>query len=228
MENKIYKMYERLYQAYGPQGWWPFLDERGEMLYHKGDYSFPHTASETFEVCLGSILTQNTTFNSVVKSLQNLKGHNALSYEAIKAMDINLLKEAIRPSGYFNQKSRYILAFIEFYESLQGRTPSRDELLSVVGIGEETADSMLLYGYNQLEFKVDAYTKRIMFHLGLIDEKAKYKDVKKLMQEALKDIIDHKEKLRVYQEFHALIVCHAKSHYSKKPYGANCFLKDKI
>lgn len=229
MEKRIFKIYETLYKTYGPQGWWPFLNEKGESVYHKGDYSFPHNDLEIFEVCLGSILTQNTTFASVVKSLDNLKSQDALSVDTIKTMDINSLKEAIRPSGYFNQKSRYILAFIAFYETLKGRIPSREELLSVVGIGEETADSILLYGYKQLEYKVDAYTKRVMVHLGLINEKARYKDIKVFIEKALEAMVnDKKERLRVYQEFHALIVCHAKSHYSKKPYGANCFLKDKI
>ena len=224
MENRIYEIYQKLYQAYGPQGWWPFLDEKGEAIYHKGDYSFPHSSLETFEVCLGSILTQNTTFTSVVKSLQNLKTKKALSPSAIKALDREVLKEAIRPSGYFNQKSRYILAFIAFYEALGGGIPSRDELLSVIGIGEETADSMLLYGYKIKEFKVDTYTKRMLVHLGLIDEKAKYRDIKKLIQEALESVEDQKQSLVVYQEFHALIVCHAKRYYSKKPYGKGCFL----
>lgn len=224
MENKIYEIYQKLYQAYGPQGWWPFLNDSGEPIYHKSDFSFPQTDLQRFEVCVGSILTQNTTFTSVVTSLQNLKAKNVLSPETIQSLPRDDLKEAIRPCGYFNQKSRYILAFIEFYQALKGCTPSRDELLSVVGIGEETADSMLLYAYKKEEFKVDAYTKRILVHLGMIDEKAKYGDVKKLIEDALEDI-DDTQRLIVYQEFHALIVHHAKSFYSKKPYGQDCFLR---
>ena len=223
--NKIYEIYQTLLQAYGPQGWWPFLDDKGHAIYHKNDYSFPKSDLELFEVCLGSILTQNTTFTSVVRSLQNLKDLNAVSPQAIKSLDNDLFKQAIRPSGYHNQKSHYILAFIEFYESLEGRIPTRDGLLAVLGIGEETADSILLYGYRQLEFKVDTYTKRMLLHLGLIDEKAKYKDVKQLMQESLQEIItDEKALLIVYQEYHALIVNHAKRYYSKKPYAKGCFL----
>ena len=218
-------MYKLLYNNYGPQGWWPFINSGG---YHKLDYSFPRTADEVFEVCLGSILTQNTTFTSVVKSLHNLKDKNALTLEAIKKMDIDELKEAIRPSGYFNQKTRYILEFISFYESLNGRVPTRDELLHVVGIGEETADSILLYGYNTAEFKVDAYTKRMLIELGLINEKVKYKDIKKFMQDSLQECIkDEKELVIVYQEYHALIVNHSKEFYSKKPYAQGCFLKEK-
>jgi len=231
--DKIYNIYQKLYAAYGPQGWWPFINYKGVNSskegnsegYHIGEYSFPRSDLECFEVCLGSILTQNTTFTSVVKSLHNLKALNALSPKAIKKLDSDTLKQAIRPSGYHNQKARYLLAFIDFYEALEGRTPTRDELLAVLGIGEETADSILLYGYNQLEFKVDAYTKRILLQLGLIDEKAKYKDVKKLMQESLyNSITDDKTLLIIYQEFHALIVNHAKRYYSKKPYAEGCFL----
>jgi len=141
-------------------------------------------------------------------------------------MECDELKEAIRPSGYFNQKARYILEFIKFYNTLDGKVPERDTLLNVIGVGQETADSMLLYGYNQLEFKVDAYTKRILLALGIIEQKSSYSEVKMLMESSLKECIsDEKELLKVYQEFHALLVEHGKNFYSKKPYGVGCFLK---
>jgi endonuclease-3 related protein len=223
--NKIYNIYKLLYNTYGPQGWWPITG----YGYHKKDYSFPRNSDEIFEVCLGSILTQNTTFTSVVRSLENLHLKNALNIDAIESMDINELKEDIKPSGYFNQKARYILEFSKFYKSLNGAVPTRDALLNVIGIGEETADSMLLYGYNQLEFKVDAYTKRVLLELGLIDEKTKYSDIKTMMQNSLKESVkDKKELIIIYQEFHALIVEHGKKFYSKKPYGEECFLKKKF
>lgn len=222
MTNRIYDMYKILYNTYGPQGWWPIT----LYGYHKKEYSFPRDEREIFEVCLGSILTQNTTFTSVVKSLNNLHIKKALHVEAIDKMPINELKEAIRPSGYYNQKADYILEFIKFYKTLKGKTPSREALLHVKGIGEETADSMLLYGYNKLEYKVDAYTKRLLVHLGFVDDKAKYRNIKSLMQNSLKECIkDEKELLIVYQEMHALIVEHSKRFYSKKPYGEGCFLK---
>jgi len=231
---KVYEIYQTLLKEYGTQGWWPFLDYSGSNAtkcgnqegYHKDDYSFPRNSDEVFEVCLGSILTQNTTFASVVKSLHNLKDINAMNYRAIKELLPEQLKECIKPSGYYNQKSNYILAFIVFYESLNGQTPTREELLAVKGVGEETADSIFLYGYNEPQFKVDAYTKRVLLKLGLIDEKAKYKDVKMLMQNSLKEVTQDKEELRIiYQEYHALIVEHSKRYYSKKPYGIGCFLK---
>lgn len=223
--NKIYRIYKTLYEIYGPQGWWPILGHG----YHKLDYSFPRNQDEIFEVCLGSILTQNTTFTSVVKSLNNLHAKSVLHVTSIEAMDIDELKEAIKPSGYFNQKTRYILEFIKFYKNLDGKVPTRDALLGVIGIGEESADSILLYGYNQLEFKVDAYTKRLLIELGLINANVKYKEIKNLMEISLRECIkDEKELLKTYQEFHALIVAHAKSYYSKKPYGIGCILKEVV
>ncbi len=221
--NKIYKIYKFLFAEYGTQGWWPIAG----YGYHKSEYNFPRNDNEIFEVCIGSILTQNTTFTSVEKSLNNLYAKNALNANAIESMDLKELKEAIRPSGYFNQKARYILEFIKFYKSLNGTTPTREALLNIVGIGEETADSMLLYGYNQLQFKVDAYTKRMLVELDFVDEKAKYDEIKTMMESSLKEFVtDEEELLKTYQEFHALIVAHGKKFYSKKPYGAGCFLKN--
>ncbi len=223
--KKIFTLYELLYETYGAQGWWPLLRSGG---YHKKNYTLPNSNDEVFEVCLGAILTQNTNFNSVVRSLENLHELNALSARGIKKLPLELLKNAIKPSGYFNQKSRYILAFVRFFEKLN-TIPTREELLEVVGIGEETADSILLYAYKQEEFVVDAYTKRIFLHLGIIDEKAGYKDVKSLVESSLQEFVKEEgELLRVYQEFHALLVEHAKRFYSKKPHGYGCPLVNKL
>ncbi len=221
--NKIYNIYKELYTSYGPQGWWPFLDVKDN--YHPLDYNYPKNENQIFEVCLASILTQNRNFTSVVKSLHNLKNENLLNYKKIKKAPIDKIKELIKPSGYQNQKTNYILNYIDFFEKLNGRIPSRNELLAIKGIGPETADSMLLYGFNQREFKIDAYTKRVLVYLKIFDEKAKYHDMKYFMEDELKkEIKDEKELLITYQEFHALIVRHAKVYYSKKPYGNGCFL----
>lgn len=234
MNNKIYTIYNVLYKTYGQQGWWPLINHEGVNVnkngntvgYHVGAYNFPRNALEVFEVCLGAFLTQNTTFTSVVKSLHNLKALDALSPKGIKELDIETFKLAIKPSGYFNQKAKYILGFISFFEALDGKIPTRDALLSVLGVGEETADSILLYGYNEEEFVVDAYTKRMFFSLGLIDEKSQYAEVKKIIQDALEVCIKNKEeRIIIYQEYHALIVNHAKDFYSRKPYGMGCVLQ---
>ncbi|MCX6075321.1 MAG: endonuclease III domain-containing protein [Campylobacterales bacterium] len=215
------KIYKVLHEKYGAQGWWPFTDGG----YHSDDYIFPKNENQIFEICLGVILTQNTTFTSVVKSLNSLSTMNCLDYKAIKKMPLDMLKSAIKPSGYFNQKANYILAFIKFFERLEGGVPTREELLAVKGIGPESADSILLYAYKQPEFVVDAYTKRLLLHAGLIDEKASYLVIKKFMESEIeKELKDRDELLICYQEFHALIVAHAKLFYSKKPYGIGCFL----
>jgi len=230
----IYEIYEILYKEYGPQGWWPFINYKGSNDsklgnsegYHIKDYSFPRNDLEVFEVCLGSILTQNTSFTSVVKSLHNLNDKGALSPNAIKNMPLDELKTCTKPSGYHNQKAKYILEFVSFYENLEGNIPTRQALLNVLGIGQETADSMLLFAYNRPEFKIDAYTKRILIDLGFVDEKAHYKQMKELMQNSLIGSYKNEtEQLILYQEYHALIVNHAKEFYTKKPYGKGSFLK---
>ncbi|MFA6137912.1 MAG: endonuclease III domain-containing protein [Sulfurimonas sp.] len=219
--NTIIQIYKTLYEKYGAQGWWPFIDGG----YHPGEYDFPKNEAQIFEICLGVILTQNTTFVSVVKSLNNLSTMNCLDYKAIKNMPLDMLKSAIKPSGYFNQKANYILVFTEFFERLEGRIPMREELLAVKGIGSESADSILLYAYNQPEFVVDAYTKRLLLHARLIDEKASYHAIKKFMESEIEKELKYRDELVIcYQEFHALIVAHAKLFYSKKPYGTGCFL----
>ncbi|HIC44775.1 MAG TPA: endonuclease III domain-containing protein [Sulfurimonas sp.] len=231
---KIYQIYTSLYLEYGPQGWWPLINYEGkntskfgkQEAYHKQDYSFPRNSLEIFEVCLGSILTQNTSFTSVIQSLHNLNKAGALSPKGIKNMPLETLKTCIKPCGYFNQKAKYILEFIYFFEDLQGQIPNREALLRVLAIGEETADSILLFAYNRPEFKIDAYTKRILLDLELINEKVKYKEMKKLMEDSLEGSYqDEKEQVILYQEFHALLVNHAKEFYSKKPYGEGSFLR---
>ena len=107
----------------------------------------------------------------------------------------------------------YLREITKFYISLEGKIPTRDELLMVKGVGNETADSILLYGYKQPEFVVDAYTKRIFIHQGIIKDKDNYIKIKKLFQSVLTP--DH----IIYNEYHALIVEHAKRYYTKKPYG---------
>jgi len=221
--NKIFKIYNKLYNTYGPQGWWPFMDLK--EYYHKLDYSYPKNENQIFEVCLASILTQNRSFKQVVQSLENLRNADVLDYKKIKNLPIKKLKELIKPSGYSNQKSQYILNFINFFENLNGKIPTRDELLKIKGVGEETADSILLYGFKQPHFKVDAYTKRLLLHNNLINEKTKYIEIKNLFEKELKkEIKDEHELVIVYQEFHALIVCHSKLYYSKQPYGNGCFI----
>ncbi len=199
-------IYAFLLREHGPQGWWPLLSTG----YHRGDYSYPRTGSQRFEICVGAILTQNTAWKNAGKALENLRARGLLSQKKMASAPLASLSRAIRPAGYFNQKARKLKAFARFTAGLRGRAPSRKELLAVWGIGPETADSMLLYAYRRPEFVVDAYTRRIMGNLGLIREGASYDEVKLVFESALSpDAV-------MFQEYHALLVEHAKRHYSKK------------
>lgn len=221
-------LYRKLLSTYGPQGWWPLTavsasgggsqpTKTGSLQgYHPGDYSYPHTDSERFEICVSAVLTQNTAWPNVEKALLRLISTvGELSPATVMALDEEVLKEAIRPAGYYNQKAAYLRAFAAFYQDIDGRIPTRSELLSVKGVGKETADSILLYAYKVPVFVVDAYTKRILCGLDVIEEDAGYDEVQALFHSWLKkDVV-------VYQEFHALLVEHAKRWYAKKPYSKN-------
>jgi endonuclease-3 related protein len=218
MKNNIQLIYKELLKMYGPQGWWPMLDCKGVNPtktgaikgYHPGDYTYPKTEDQKFEICLGSILTQNTAWPNVEKALLNLKKLDAINPKRLLALKDETLKEAIRPAGYFNQKARKLKEFTQFYINLSKRVPTRDELLQIWGIGKETADSMLLFAYKVPIFKIDAYTKRIFLNLKLINPNDEYDEIKQLFESNLeKDFI-------IYQEYHALIVEHAKRYYMKK------------
>jgi len=168
---------------------------------------------------LGAILTQNTSWLQADKALLNLNQLKAIEPELLLKLDDETLKSAIRCAGFLNQKSTYLKKITIFFIELDGKTPSRKELLKVKGVGNETADSILLYAYKQLEFVVDTYTRRIFAHLSLVDEDIKYMELKKLFESNLPQDVP------IYQEYHALLVEHAKRYYSKKPYGVGDPLK---
>ncbi len=219
--NKIKLIYDELLELYGHQGWWPLVGYAGcnptktgcVNGYHPGDYSFPRNEKEKFEIVVGAVLTQNTGWISVEKALSNLNKANALTPKGMQKLSDAKLKELIKPAGYYNQKAKYLRNITSLFLNLAGKTPTRDDVLDVKGIGNETCDSILLYAYKQPEFVVDAYTKRIFVNLGLIKNDAGYMEIKHFFESDLKkDYI-------LFQEYHALIVEHAKRYYSKKPYG---------
>ena len=224
--DKIHAIYTLLMKHYGPQGWWPLLSvdginptKTGSIKgYHPGDYSYPKDDNQRFEICLGAILTQNTSWSNVEKALLKLNRIKAIDPVAIAKLSDGKLRELIRPSGYYNQKAKKVRAFLNFYEGLGGRTPDRDELLALTGIGPETADSILLYAYHVPSFIVDSYTRKIFFKLGLVKSKQDYDSIKAMFEKSLaKDF-------RIYQEYHALIVEHAKRYYVKRGASDDCFL----
>lgn len=227
MDKKVNGLFKDLLSVYGPQGWWPLVDYRGSnptktgsvQGYHPGDYGLPKTTNQVYEICLGSLLTQSVGWPSVEKALTNLKKLNAINPKTLLSMDEDALKKAIKQVGYFNQKARKVKEFTRFFVGLNGRTPTRDELLSVWGVGKETADSILLYAFKVPTFVVDAYTRRIFSHIGLINEKDEYDKIKAIFERNIPP------DLNTYQEYHALIVEHAKRHCKTKPVCDDCPLK---
>jgi len=210
--NKIQEIYEYLLNLYGHQGWWPLVEVKGTNPtktgsisgYHPQDYTYPRNKNQKFEIICGAILTQNTNWPNVEKAIVNINALTKFDPEKLLELDEEILKDAIRPAGYFNQKYKKIKLVTEFFISLDGEIPTRNQLLDIWGIGPETADAILLYAYKQREFVADTYTKRVLLSLGLIQENWGYDDIKRFLENNLKK--DYK----LYQEFHALIVEHAK------------------
>lgn len=214
-------VYERLYKAYGPQGWWPLLREGSDGLKCRYDPENPVkelTHLERFEICTGAILTQNTSWTNAERALVNLAHSGALDPAYIAAMETERVADLIKPSGYYNQKAKKLRNFARFY--LENPPPDRGLFLAQWGLGPETVDDMLLYAYNQPVFVVDVYTIRLFSRLGLCDEGISYHDLQNAIMAGLdKDIL-------TFKEYHALIVRHAKEHCSKKPACAGCPLSD--
>jgi endonuclease-3 related protein len=199
-KEKLLDIYHALLIQFVPQHWWP-----GET---------------PFEVMVGAILTQNTNWTNVEKAIGNLKRAGALAPETIDAMPEARLAELIKPSGYFNIKAKRLKAFIAYFmegyggsiKKMKRRGPSelREELLSVSGIGQETADSIMLYALDMPVFVVDAYTKRIFSRHGFFPPDSDYREVQKFFIDSLpKDV-------KLYNEYHALIVRLAKERCAKK------------
>ncbi|HUU77682.1 MAG TPA: endonuclease [candidate division Zixibacteria bacterium] len=192
------QLFEELLSYYGPQNWWPGVG---------------------FEIAVGAILTQNTSWKNVEIALENLRNIDLLNPENIVACEIDLLKNMIKPSGFFNQKSQYLKNFSKFW--INNSNPSRDELLQIKGIGEETADSILLYLLNKPEFVVDAYTVRISNRIGLGKS-----DSKQYWKEFFEKALD--KDIHLFNEYHALLVIHGKEKCNKKnPNCKECFLNRK-
>ncbi len=175
-------------------GWWPvsWKDER-------------------FEIIVGVVLTQNTSWKNVQKALVNLADEGLDSAEAILECDDEKLKEMIKPAGYYNQKAEYLKNIARFYivHKKQERQPTREELLEIKGIGKESADSILLYGYDIPVFVIDAYTKRVIRCLaskeGMDFTGHSYDEFQDMFHQYFKEL-DVSEKVRVFKEFHGLIV----------------------
>ncbi len=211
--DKVLQVYETLLEKYGFQGWWPILDTKSNSsIYDKNFSKRERTSDEKFEICVGAVLAQNTNWQNAEKALYNLKIKNILSPERLVSVNIKSLAGMIRPSGYYNQKAKKIKEIIKFLESR--KEVNRENLLSIWGVGPETADSILLYAYNKPIFVIDAYTKRIMNRLGF--KESTYDGLQMLFMQNLP------KNVQIYNEYHALLVRLGKEFCKKKPHCKEC------
>lgn len=180
---ELKRLYEKLLEKHGRQNWWP--------------------AESRYEVVVGAVLTQNTNWKNVEKALGNLKKENVLEEKQILEITQERLEELIKPSGFYRQKAERLKLvtkkWIEIKNSSASTEQLRKELLSVKGIGKETADSILLYALNRKIFVIDAYTRRfVKAELGR--EFVEYDDYRSYFESCLPS------DLELYKEYHALIV----------------------
>lgn len=205
--EKIRLSYDLLHEAWGPRGWWP-----GET---------------PFEVCVGAILTQNTNWTNVERAIANLKAAGPLSVERLWTMPPEELEQLIRPAGYYRLKTVRLRNFLALLAESYGGSLERlfelptdrlrAEVLSVSGIGRETADSIVLYAAGRPVFVVDAYTFRVAFRHGIVDQDADYE----LLQDVYSSAMERD--VKVYGEYHALLVEAGKRHCRKQaPKCAGC------
>ena len=230
LESRIAAAIAQMAKTYGPQGWWPVASERRSFTnsrgpreqqgYHPDQFDFPLHAPRALEICAGALLTQNTAWTNVRKALAGLRSKRIVTPERLLSTDIQSLRNTIRPGGYFNQKSRYVRALAEWFvqcdRGLLGATRSREllestrpKLLQVLGVGPETADSILLYAYALPTFVVDAYTRRVFGRLALLEADSSYETLRSLFERALQRP-SVAATVKLWQEAHALIVEHAK------------------
>jgi len=226
LQDFLKKIYNILLEYYGPQGWWPIYGLRkkagfDDLGYHPGNYDVPKEGKAVFQVVVGAILTQNTSWRNVQTALAALEGARATDPESILEIPTEELADLIRASGYYNQKARKLKTVTRFllekgYLS-PPRPPGREELLSLWGIGPETADSILLYGFGQPQFVVDAYTFRLLFRIGICPKREKYDKVSLYFKTTFKDM-----EISCWNECHALIVVHSKKFCRKNPLCNGC------
>ena len=208
--SALLKIFHRLNECYGQQHWWP--------------------ADSPFEVMVGAILTQNTSWNNVEKAIDNLKSANALNVQTMLNIHEKKLAKIIRPSGYFNIKSKRLKNFVIWFDE-EGRFNSlnklddnilRERLLDVNGIGPETADDILLYAFDRPIFVIDTYTRRLLKSMNLIDGAEPYETLRSLFESSLAADVD------LFKEYHALIVRHAKEKCTQQDTCHHCLVESPL
>jgi endonuclease III related protein len=210
VKRDLLKIYNRLYRTFGPRGWWP--------------------GQTPFEVMVGAVLTQNTAWVNVEKAIRNLKRAKALTPARLDSIEILRLSLLIRPTGYFNVKAKRLKSLVGFlFKEYNGdlrrmreeRVDTlRTKLLGVHGIGPETCDSILLYALEKPVFVIDAYTKRIFSRCGAAKEDIPYEELQSIFMEGLP------KSVRLYNEYHALIVQLGKDICRKNPKCGLCRIKE--
>lgn len=207
--KKLLAIYDTLNSYFGDLCWWP-----GESK---------------IEIIIGAILTQNTAWRNVEIAIDRLRCRGLLDQKKLHITEDETLEELVRPSGYYRIKTKRLKAFIHFlFESYEGRLENlfngdvdalRDQLLQVKGIGEETADSIILYAADKPIFVVDAYTRRILERHALIDKDAKYGTIQKYFMDHLP------QDVYLFKQYHALIVNTGKTFCLKTPRCKECPLQ---
>jgi len=204
----ILSCYKELYKAFGKQNWWPIQGIK----------------NPEFEIIIGTILTQNTAWRNAEKAIVNLCSNDLIDIDVIKGISLNKLSRLIKPAGYYNQKAerlKILAKHLSDYPSVKvffnrPLDELRKELLSITGIGPETADSILLYAGNKPSFVIDAYTRRIFSRVGICEQDIDYHDLQKIFIDSLKSDI------QLFKEYHALIVECAKLFCKKKAQCKSC------
>ena len=206
LPDKLLDIYDRLLAAYGPQGWWP------------GD--------SPFEVIVGAILTQSAAWPNVEKALANLRAAAVLTPQGLMRIPEGELARLVHPAGYYNAKARKLKAFTSMLFGRFGGDLDallslplpelRQLLLGTYGIGPETADSIILYAAGQPVFVIDAYTRRVFSRLGVEPQSDSYPSWQSLFADKLSP------DTALFNQYHALIVRHAKSTCRKLPLCSTC------
>lgn len=210
ISQELQNIYHQLLDTYGPQHWWP--------------------AEEPFEVMVGAILTQSVAWSNVEKAMANLKAARALSPQRLRQFSLSELASLIRPCIYYNVKARKLKSLAQWLgeycqDNLDklfatGADQLRGQLLSIWGIGEETADSIMLYAANKPVFVIDAYTRRIINRLGLMPDGNSYATCQSFFMDNLPADVT------LFNEYHALLVCLGKNVCRKQPLCRQCCLQD--
>jgi endonuclease-3 related protein len=209
MQERLCEVYQLLLDFFGPQHWWP-----GETR---------------FEIMVGAILTQNTSWSNVAKAIANLQAAGCLEPDRLHALDANELETLIRPAGYFRLKAKRLRNFTQWlfddYEGSLERLDEidthrlREELLGISGIGPETADSILLYALDRPVFVVYTYTARVAVRHGLIEPELTYETLQDLFASNLEGDVP------LFNEYHALLVHVGKDFCKPKPRCPGCPLE---